>query len=70
MTKICRISPWCAGGPFEMWQVAIDGTCVVVLRSRSEALEAARRIVRELEQSGVSCEAVLSTGEPTLDVAA
>ncbi len=64
MTKICRIKPWCNGGPFEMWQVEVDGTCVVVLRSRGEAIEAAERIVSKFEQSGVSCERVLSAGDP------
>ena len=69
MTKICRVRPWCTG-PFEMWQVELNGACVVVLRSRGEALEAARRIVRECEQAGIECEAYLSDGRPPFRSAA
>ena len=59
MTKICRISP-ARCGTHDAWQVEIDDTCVFVMPSQAEALDAARRIVRKFEQAGVPCEAVLS----------
>ena len=60
MTKICRISP-ARCGTHDAWQVEIDDTCVSVSSSRAEALDMARRIVRMFEETGVPCEAVLST---------
>lgn len=60
MTKICRIGP-ARCGTHDAWQVEVDDTCVAVMSSRTEALDAARRIVRMFEQAGVPCEAVLST---------
>ena len=69
MTKLIRISPTHIGDQ-PAWQLEIDDVCVQVLSSRTAALEAAHYIVSELKRLGEPCDAIVSTDERPVRIAA
>ena len=69
MTKLIRISPT-AGGDHPAWQLEIDDACVLVLSSRSAALEAAQHIVEAMKLAGEPCDAIVSTDARPVRIAA